>query len=154
MQKRVLLENIFFVCEFDDDTEYFLRLITDEAAVNEKFNELINDSHWDWDRSSMLYELEKGAVNVIDQAAYVIGRIYQTEGDLVSVSQYLNTLLDGEIIMKDAPFAVFQNNLWLGDDEKVSEMYQICPYEIIAFGDYLYDRVGYLALIMMKYLAF
>ncbi len=134
----------FLIDEFTGDTEYLLRLITDESAVNETFAKLTKGSQWDWDRSSMLGELEKGNKDGLDLAAYVIGKIYQFEGDSIRASQYLDPLLETETILEDAPFAVFQNSMWLGNKEKSSDIYENYSEEIVSYNEYLYDIVDYI----------
>jgi len=134
----------FIIDEFAGDTEYLLRLITDESAANETFAKLTKESQWDWDRSGMLHELEVGYDNGLDLAAYVIGRIYQSEGDLLSASQYLDNLIEGKTILEDAPYAVYQNSLWLGNKEKLSDTYEAFSEEIVSYNDYLYDIVDYI----------
>ncbi len=140
----------FLIDEFADDTEYLLRLITDEAASNETFAKLTKGSEWDWDRSIMLRELEMGYKNNLDLAGYVIGRIYQTEGDLVSASKYLDTLTESETILEDVPFAVFQNNLWLGDKENITEIYNKYSEEIVSYDQYLYGIVDYIEYLSLE----
>nr|MDA3941598.1 tetratricopeptide repeat protein [Spirochaetia bacterium] len=140
----------FLIDEFADDTEYLLRLISDEAAANETFAKLTKGSQWDWDRSSMLRELEVGYENGLDLAAYVIGRIYQFEGDLESASRYLDALIVDDILLEDAPFAVFQNKLWFGDKEKRAELYAEYSEEIVSYDDYLYDIVDYIEYLSLQ----
>ena len=140
----------FLIDEFADDTEYLLRLITDESAANETFAKLTKGSHWDWDRSSMFRELEMGYDNGLDLAAYVMGRIYQSEGDLVSASRYLDTLIDSEVILEDAPFAVFQNDLWQGHNQKLSDTYKVYSEEIVSYHEYIFDIVDYIEYLSLE----
>ncbi len=149
--KESFVEKYHFLAdEFAGDTEYLLRLITDETSANETFAKLTKGSQWDWDRSAMMRELEIGYENGLDLAAYVIGRIYQTEGNLVNASQYLNNLTEGETILEDGPFAVFQNNLWMGDKKKLTEIYDIYSENILSYDDYLYDIVDYIDYLSLK----
>jgi tetratricopeptide (TPR) repeat protein len=135
---------LFTLDQFGDDTEYLGRLIGEEESVNETFRKLIKGSQWEWDRDRMVSELEMVYNNGLDLAGYVLGRINQIEGGLNRASAYLDGLVESEIVLDDAPFAVFQNSLWLGDNEKRSDMYMVYSDEIMAFGDYLYDLVDYL----------
>jgi len=134
----------FLIDQFDDDTEYLLRLITEETAANETFDKLTKGSQWEWDRSSMLEELEMGYENGLDLAAYVIGRIYQSEGDMERAAIYLDTLIKSDSVLEDAPFALFQNKLWLGDKEKRLELYDDYSQKIVSYDPYLYDIVDFL----------
>jgi tetratricopeptide (TPR) repeat protein len=130
--------------QFEDDTDYLLRLITEETSANETFTKLTKGSNWSWDRSRMIKELEVGYENGLDLAAYVIGRIYQTEGALDTAVSYLDSLLERDIVLEDVPFAVFQTNLWLGNQEKRSDVYNKYSYEIVSYSEYLYDIADFL----------
>ncbi|RKX83809.1 MAG: hypothetical protein DRP58_08140 [Spirochaetes bacterium] len=134
----------FLIDQFNDDTEYLLRLISEETAANESFNKLTKGSNWEWDRSEMLEELEKGSENGLNLASYVLGRIYQSEGNMESASLYLNTLIESDPVLEDAPFAIFQNSLWQGNTEKRLDIYDSYSEEIVSYNDYLYDIVDFL----------
>lgn len=140
----------FLIDEFAGDTEYLLRLISDETSINEAFGKLTKGSQWEWDRSSMLRELEKGNDDGLNLAAYVIGKIYQIEGDTIRSAQYIDSLIESEKILEDAPFAVFQNSLWLGDKEKLSDIYENYSEEIVSYDKYLYDIVDYIDYLSLK----
>ncbi len=140
----------FLIDQFSDDTEYLLRILTEETAVTETFNKLTKGSSWNWDRTGMIKELEAGYKNGLDLAAYVIGRIYQSEGDLDKAATYLDTVIKSEIILEDAPFAAFQNSLWLGNNEKRSEIYTNYTDGIVSYDGYLYDLVDFLDYLNLK----
>ncbi|MEA1911289.1 MAG: tetratricopeptide repeat protein, partial [Spirochaetota bacterium] len=140
----------FLIDQFDDDTEYLLRLISEETAANETFDKLTKGSQWEWDRSNMLDELEMGYESGLDLAAYVIGRIYQSEGDMESAAIYLDTLIKSDSVLEDAPFAIFQNRLWVGDKEKRLELYDEYNQEIVSYDPYLYDLVDFLGYLDLK----
>jgi len=140
----------FLMDQFEDDTKFLLSLISEETNANETFNKLTKGSDWQWDRSSMLRELEMGNKNGLNLASYVLGRIYQLEGDPQNASSYLDSLLSMDLKLEDAPFAVFQNSLWLGDSSKRSETFMNNSDSILAYNDYLYDFIDFLEYLKLQ----
>jgi tetratricopeptide (TPR) repeat protein len=129
---------------FNDDTVYLTRLMEEEKLVNETFQKLTEGSHWIWDRNTAIRELNLVAANGLDLADYVLGKIYQIEGNLNSASSSLNKLSDNEQVLEDAPFAIFQNSLWMGDIVSREEIYISYEEKIISYDDYVYDLIEYI----------
>ena len=134
----------FILDQFESDTGYLTRLISEEESANETFRKLAEGSQWEWDRGRMVSELEGVSKNGLNLAGYVLAAINQIEGNLMEASDNLDSLITNKAILMDVPFSLFQNSLWLGDNEKRADIYKDFPDEIISYGDYVYDLIDYL----------
>ncbi len=129
--------------QFKDDKEYLNRLMEDEKSKVEAFNKLTEGSRWQWDRDSMLQELEIVKENGMPLANFDLGVIFQFEGDLSSAKENLKYSSAVKTV-KGAAYALFQTDLWMGNEKESQVIYQENQEAIESVTDYIPDLIEYI----------
>ncbi|MBI9098944.1 MAG: hypothetical protein JEY91_10735 [Spirochaetaceae bacterium] len=135
--------------QFADENETLTSLLNDEKASAETYKLLMEGINWEWNRDEMLSELDEVKGDNVVLANYVLGKIYQFEGKLGQAMSNYSPMITGDFILDRAPFALYQTEVWLGENKKRSELYSQFQPEIDGVADYIYylnDFLNYLNL--------
>ncbi|MDA3812550.1 MAG: tetratricopeptide repeat protein, partial [Spirochaetaceae bacterium] len=130
--------------QFADETENLQRLLEDESISSESFELLLEGTQWKWDRSAMLDELNVVKSEGVILGNFVLGKIAQYEGDLKEAKDNLAVLENSEVDLKGAPFALYETEIWLGDNSRAKDFYEQYQQQIDDYCSYIFYLNDYL----------
>lgn len=133
--------------QFEEETASLADLMVDEEASAEAFELLMEGVDWKWNRDYMVSELEAVKKDGVVLGNYALGKILMFEGNPSSARGNFEPLIEGETILKPGPFALYQSQVWLGEEEKRLELYENFSAEIDETCDYIYYLNDYLDII-------
>ena len=135
--------------QFTDENDNLSKLLEDEKDSTEAFEQLIEGGDWKWDRDEMLSELNAVKSDNVVLGNYVLGKIYQFEGQLSQAKSNFAPILEEDFVLERAPFALYETEIWLGEDENRLAIYERFQEKIDNSSDYIYylnDYLNYLNL--------
>ncbi len=130
--------------QLEDETGSLNRLLEDEKNSMEVFEKLTTGVNWEWDRTEMVAELNKVKKEGVVLANYSLGRIYQYEGNLNDAKSNFLPIFDSATMLKGAPFALFETEIWLGEIREREDLYKKYQKEIDESCNYIFFINDYL----------
>jgi len=130
--------------QFADEKENLNRLLEDEAVSAESFKQLQEGIDWEWDRSSMMEELNAVKKDGVILGNFVLGKIAQYEGRLGDAESNLAVLQSSEVQLKGAPFALYETKNWRGNHNGARDIYEQYQMEIDEYCSYIFYLNDYL----------
>ena len=124
--------------QFSDETENLQRLLEDEGKSSESFEQLLEGVDWNWDRDAMLKELGAVKKDGVILGNFVLGKIFQYEGKLKDAKINFQSMTESEVQLSGAPFALYETNIWLGDNRGSKEIYEQNQKQINEYCSYIY----------------
>jgi len=130
--------------QFSDETENLQRLLEDQEKSSESFEQLLTGVDWKWDREAMLRELSAVKDDGVVLGNFVLGKIAQYEGRLKEAKSNFSPLTANDSPLKGAPFAIYETDIWLGNDSDRDGVYEKYEQEINDYCTYIYYLHDYL----------
>jgi tetratricopeptide (TPR) repeat protein len=130
--------------QFSAETENLKRLLEDEIQSKESFKQLLDGVDWKWNREAMMEELSLVKDDGVLLSHFVLGKIAQYEGRLKEAQVNFVTVTGTEKPLKGAPFALYETEVWLGENAAGSDTYEKYEQEIDQYCSYIYFLNDYL----------
>ncbi len=106
--------------EIESEMESF---ISEEKIKRENFQAVVEEKGWKWDRRQFMGELQKVSANGLVLADFVLGKVYQVQGNLTEAENRLQRIEKGEEEFIQAKYALGETKLWQMKPEEAFEIF-------------------------------
>ncbi|MBB6480591.1 tetratricopeptide repeat protein [Spirochaeta isovalerica] len=135
---------------FNEENRTLEGLLEDEKTSAEAYELLMEGIDWKWNRGDMITELNAVKKDGVVLANLTLGKILMFEGKPVEAEANFKPIMEGESVLDAAPFALYEAQVWLGDEEERKSLYESYPGKIEEGSEYAYYLNDYLDVLYLE----